>query len=236
MIKTLPWDTNFFGFKVGMINLLTEPDWDKLNKELRSVVDQYKLIYFITAENLKIPEIILNNYNGNFINQRILYQKKLEKLDYNFPDYIAEYKSKILTPEFASLALVSGTYSRFKIDVNIPPGKFEELYHLWIKNSLSGEIADGIIISNHKEKVTAMVTYKNTRSTCNIGLIAVDTSQQGKGTGKHLIKKTEDQAVKMGLSQIRVTTQSNNVQACLFYEKLRFTPIEISNYYHFWIK
>ena len=81
-----------------------------------------------------------------------------------------------------------------------------------------------------------MVTYKNTNSICNIGLVAVGASEQGKGTGKYLIKKVEEQAIKLGLSQIRVPTQSNNDFACSFYEKIGFTPLHISNYYHFWIK
>ena len=64
MIRALPWDSNFFGFKVGMINLLSEPDWDQFDLGLSSAIAEYQLIYFITAENLKIPKTILNNHHG----------------------------------------------------------------------------------------------------------------------------------------------------------------------------
>ena len=114
--------------------------------------------------------------------------------------------------------------------------KFKELYRLWIKNSLEKMIADRVFVSARKNKVTGMVTCKNNDAICNIGLVAVDDSEQGKGTGRYLIQKVEEQAYNNGLAEVRVPTQANNESACVFYEKLGFAPMKITNYYHFWIK
>jgi len=236
MIKTLEWDSKLFGFSVGVISLLSEPDWEQFLAEFSSQASNYKLIYFITAEKLFVPQNILQRFNGHFINQRIVYRKATKQSDIRFPTFIEEHTDRELTSEFLQLAYISGSFSRFRIDQNIPEGKFEELYRLWIKNSLEKKIADRVFVSSHRNKVTAMVSCKNNDAICNIGLVAVNDSEQGKGTGKYLIQKIEEQAYNMGLKDVQVPTQSNNKNACSFYEKLGFNPIKISNYYHFWIQ
>jgi len=236
MIRPLEWDSKFFGFTVGVIRLSAVPDWEKFAFNFKPHSSNYRLIYFITAKNILIPKNILKRFNGQFINQRVLYQKATEQSDIKFPAYIHEYDNSKLTSELVQLAYTSGSFSRFRVDQNMPNGKFKELYKIWIKNSLGKKIADRIFVSAHKNKVTGMVTCKNKDEICNIGLVAVDDSEQGKGTGKFLIQKIEEQAYNDGLVEIRVPTQFNNESACAFYEKLGFAPMEITNYYHFWIK
>jgi len=236
MIRLLDWDSKFFGFPVGMIKLAIEPDWEKLTFDFKSFSSNYRLLYFITSEKLLIPQDFQKNFNGHFINQRVLYQKATGRSDIKFPAYIHEYENSELTPELVQLAYTSGSFSRFRVDQNMPNGKFKELYKIWIKNSLEKKIADRIFVSAHKNKVTGMVTCKNNNAICNIGLVAVDDPEQGKRTGRYLIQKIEEQAYNDGLVEIRVPTQANNENACVFYEKLGLTPMKITNYYHFWIK
>ena len=112
MIKTLEWDSNFFGFPVGMIRLETESDWEKFAFDFKPHSSYYRLIYFITAENILIPQNILKRFNGQFINQRILYQKATKQTDTKFPAYIHEYENSELTPELVHLAYTSGSFIR----------------------------------------------------------------------------------------------------------------------------
>ena len=236
MIKSLEWDSAFFGFPVGIIKLTSEPNWEKFILDFHSQAANYSLIYFITSQKLLIPPGILKDFNGYFINQRVLYQKRIGKPGTIFPTYIKEYRSSILTPGLLQLALISGSFSRFRIDQNMPVGKFEELYKLWIKGSLEKILADRIYIATRQNNIKAMVTCTSSDGICNIGLVAVHDSEKGKGTGRYLIQKVEEQANNDGLDKVRVPTQSNNVSACYFYENLGFSPFEVSNYYHFWIR
>ncbi len=236
MIKHLEWDSEFFGFPVGIVKILSEPDWKNFIIEYGDLFSRYKLIYFITDEALVIPNRILERYNGHYINQRILYRKAIKQSHIILPASIEEYTDPKLTPEFLQLAYTSGSFSRFKIDQNMPDGKFGELYKIWIQNSLDKKIADKVFVSTHNNKISAMVSCKDTGTVCNIGLVAVGASEQGKGTGRFLIKKVEEHAYNSGLKEVRVPTQSNNINACNFYEKLGFISIETTNYYHFWIK
>lgn len=236
MIKHLQWDSDFFGFPIGVINMNNEPEWDSFIPVFKQKASKFKLIYFITGEELLLPAKFLKDLNGRLINQRVLYSKQIMQADSNCPAYISEHKETKVHDDFIELAYLSGYYSRFKIDTNFPAGKFKELYKTWIRRSLERSIADRIFVASHNGKIKAMVTCKYNDSLCKIGLVAVSESEQGKGTGRYLIQLTEEHAFKKGLIKIQVPTQSNNIIACRFYKKQGFSPIRITNYYHFWIK
>lgn len=235
MINKLDWDSEFFGFPVGMVRLDTVPDWDRFEDEFKSQAYAYRLIYLVTADDLLIPDNILAKYGGKFLNRRILYQKVVMDKDQDIPTYIREYNGKEMNGDFETLALISGAFSRFRIDGNFSRGQYEALYHTWIRRSLQRELADRIFVSEHDDGLTGMVTCKYAVDSMNIGLVAVSEAEQGKGTGRFLIGKLESQAFTDNLTYLRVPTQSNNVSACIFYEKLGFSPIDITNYYHLWI-
>jgi len=235
MINKLNWDSEFFGFQVGQIYLEVEPDWEKFIPLFIQNASEFKLVYFITSENFLVPDHILQSINGRFVNQKVLYQKQLRKTKNIIPKYISEFKDTNLQNDFIELAYLSGYYSRFNLDSNFPHGKFEELYETWIRRSLDKFLADKVYIAKRNGKIKAMVTCKYEGSLCKIGLLAVDRSEQGRGTGRFLIQMVENQAYDRGLKNIQIPTQSNNVIACRFYEKQGFSAIETTNYYHLWI-
>ena len=170
------------------------------------------------------------------MNQKVLYQKRIEQTTYNIPEYISEYEGSGIQSDFIDLAFLSGYYSRFNLDSNFPNGMFEKLYETWIRRSIERTIADKVLVAKRNGNIKAMLTSKSNYNTCNIGLVAVHRAEQGKGTGKFLLQKTEKDAYDQGIEILQVPTQSNNVIACRFYEKMGFSAIEITNYYHLWVK
>ncbi|MBL4663030.1 MAG: dTDP-4-amino-4,6-dideoxygalactose transaminase [Flavobacteriaceae bacterium] len=67
-----------------------------------------------------------------------------------------------------------------------------------------------------------------------IGLIAVNSSHQGKGIGGELINAVEVQLLDRGITTLRIPTQLKNEQACKFYKKLGYSPIEKTDIKHYW--
>jgi dTDP-4-amino-4,6-dideoxy-D-galactose acyltransferase len=236
MIKPLSWDTAFFGFPVGQIYLAEEPDWETFIPSFIQDAASYRLIYFVTDENCMLPDRVLKNINGRYINQRVVYKKPLSKSNNNYPKNISEYKETLVRPDFIELAYLCGHYSRFRVDTNFPTGKFEELYETWIKKSLERSLADKVFVASQNGGVTALVTSKYDDALCKIGLVAVSEPEQGNRTGFYLIQMAEESAFNEGLTGIQVATQSNNPIACRFYERLGFSLVERSNYYHIWVK
>lgn len=68
------------------------------------------------------------------------------------------YTSHEVSDDLLQLAYESGKYSRFKLDKNLTPKVFTDMYKLWIENSVNGQMADRIYVVEQDNKITAMLT------------------------------------------------------------------------------
>ncbi len=116
------------------------------------------------------------------------------------------------------LAIQSGIYSRFNADPKIGKEKFEELYTLWIKNSLDRKIASEVFAFKEAGKITGIVTLVEKNGIADIGIISVDHTHRGKGIGKILMQSAESWFGNQGYAAIQVVTQGQNLPACKLYE------------------
>ena len=71
---------------------------------------------------------------------------------------VKSYKGGI-TDQLRKLALLSGTYSRFRID-SILSQKFNDLYTIWLVRSLKREIADDVLVFYENNEKAGFVSYK----------------------------------------------------------------------------
>ncbi len=223
-VNKLEWDSNFFKLEVGDLNLI--------NSVLPNC-DNFDLIYVKTEKG---EEIKIKNFEKTYTETKIVFRKFLNGLknscnavfDISEIDYSIE--------ELNQLAYESGKYSRFKLDRRIDSNKFFELYELWIINSLNKKFADDIFVYQEDSTIIGFVTYKVTNNYATIGLIAVSPNHQGKGIGKQLIDKVENELFKKNINELRIPTQEENIQACFFYEKLGYKKLEVININHYWKK
>ncbi len=233
MIEYLEWDSNFLGFKVGSISQLNT---ETLEQELENAKSEnYKLIYLFAATDCFVPEDFLQKYNGKLVDRKVLYVHELSDRAIDNYDQTKLYTSPELSDDLLQLAYESGKYSRFKLDNNFAPIVFTNMYKLWIENSVKGQIADRIYVVEQDNKITAMVSLKEKSEALHISLIATAFESQGKGYGKQLINRTKQTAIELGLKNIEVPTQYDNMQACRFYEACGFEKRQVTNIYHFWL-
>lgn len=233
MIKYLEWDSNFLGFKVGSISQLNTETLEQALGYAKS--EKYKLIYLFAAADCFVPTDFLQKYNGKLVDRKVLYVHELSDQAIANYDQTNLYTSPEVSDDLLQLAYESGKYSRFKLDNNFAPKVFTDMYKLWMKNSVHGQIADRIYVVERNNKMVAMVTLKEKSETLHIGLIATAIESQGKGYGKQLINRTKQTAIELGLKYIEVPTQYDNKQACCFYEACGFQIKSITNIYHFWL-
>ena len=223
-IKRLDWDSDFFELEVG--ELFINSSEFKANPD-------FDLIY-VKSEVKNDFEIA--GFEKSFTENKVVYQKYLVQLNIqnNTIKEISEIEYAI--DELNELAFESGKHSRYKLDKKIDNQKFKELYQLWIENSLNKKFADGFLVYVEENEIIGFVTYKIKDNFATIGLIAVSQNHQGKGIGKQLIAKVENELINKNINELRIPTQEENHQACGFYEKLGYQQFEKITLSHYWKK
>lgn len=227
-IERLNWDSHFLGIEVGRTScerLLTVSDDE---------TDKYDLLYLMEKEPIDDNAFLLGR-NNRLVDCKLIYSKRLTGMSFSANYEIKEYKDTCGKREqLYKLAYLSGKYSRYKLDSNFAVGKFEEMYRMWVDNSISGEMADYLYYIEDKGKICAFVTLKITHGEGIIGLIATDENLQSKGMGRALMLKCEETLKLKGIGQLNVATQANNHIACHFYEKCGMNIKEKTFVYHSW--
>lgn len=236
--KILDWDSNFFGFKVAAL-LKERYGGISLSLILNHLKNnEYRLVYWASDSNDKESQDAAKEYGGFLADKKTTFTQELDKLEIESdPDIksIVEYSHKHPSPELINLGILSGEFSRFRVDNNIPADKFAGLYKLWITNSVNKNFADSVFVKYYENKVSAMVTVQKKIDTGIIGLIAVDKILQGKKMGTALVYKALEWSKEKGCKTAKVVTQLDNKPACRLYEKCGYRIEKIENFYHFWL-
>lgn len=222
-IQKLTWDSTFFGYKIGKVEIK-----NTLNiKQLLEVIEKssYDMVQLFSNQKLG------SGFNYNPIDVKLTFSKKVATTTTNNP-YIKSV-TKDLDGALVKLATEAGIYSRYKTDKNLQL-KFEEMYEIWMNKSLKRELAAEVFAFQDENRINGMVTINKKLKKAEIGLIAVDNKAQSKGIGTQLLQSVENWALKQNLENICVATQEENYNACLFYEKNNYEISDKTYIYHIW--
>lgn len=239
MIETLQWDSGFFGLGIGKITLAgaVELGSSEIKRQMQQQ-DIRLLVLFHQQDQNPVPpnskDFILHT-GATLVDRKVVFAKSLEKEKETPPQGISRLSDHHPTPQLYSLALQSGVYSRFRLDKNFPPGSFERMYKLWLEKSISGELADVVLIAGSDAQSTlGMTTLSLKNEAANIGLIAVDEKARGQKLGRKLMTAAQQIAAQAGKTRITVATQMDNQAACSFYQQLGYQVKEVCEVYHLW--
>ena len=137
-IVPLHWDSDFFGLRIAKAIVSSEKDVVALSRQEEYLQDHYDLICIFSLPGLEIP----------FEKARLVDRKAVFSL--SAPEHfeanpaITRWDSPIASDDLISLALVSGKYSRFKLDERFPVGSYERLYSHWVAQSVNKTIATDV--------------------------------------------------------------------------------------------
>ena len=232
MISKLDFDSELFELQVGKIELETgnlQLDHEDYSK--------YDLVYIFSPENIY-------GFEEALVDVKLTFKLEINK---SINDYISDQSEQISEfdieyhdfDSIEKLAFLSGTYSRFKRDENLPSNSFIDLYSLWIKKSINRECSDKVFVfafPEAKEKVIGFVSLKIEKNIGIIGLIAVDSEHHGMGVGKSLLNELFLYLKKNNIKFLQVSTQIKNIGAINFYKKSLFEEFSRLYIYHLWPK
>lgn len=231
-IQELAWDSEFFGYKVGKVDLqnLTQNQDFELDRQ------DYKLIYIFSNPNNKALEEKIKALGAKFLDRKTEYKLDLRKIK---PKILQndEISFKFLTEEnykldLINLAYESGRNSRFKLDPNLDNEEFKKLYDIWLLNSLKKEIAFDTIGMFYNNNLIGFITLGLKHNEANIGLLSIDSNYQNRGLGGLLLSFCFDYLKNKNFNFVYVTTQGLSLQATKFYEKNDFKILNQVDIYH----
>lgn len=221
----LPWDSVFFDKKVYRLDVLTKPELSNLKNVIQA--SDADLCYIFSKGEYPV----FHELGAKLVDTKRIYAMFLTDTLLGDCDAITTYNHEETT-DLQKLALLSGTYSRFKTDPALSH-KFSDMYSLWLTRSLNREIADEVFIYKSNERITGFVTVKRNNDNVGvIGLIAVSEQEQGKSIGKKLVNCAKAWCIKNNIQKLTVATQKENEEACKFYKRCGFELAEEDFIYH----
>jgi len=230
-IRALQWDSDFFRLRIGRADILSMEDSLFLAARREELKQQFDLLYIFDPNNIGFTA------NGaRLVDEKILYSKPCEpRKQYND---ISFFKQATPSEDLYRLALVSGGYSRFKLDERLPQGSYERLYTRWIENACPKEGTNKQILTflDTNNIAKGMITIDHQGELGHIGLVAVDTDCQHQGIGGKIMSTLDGYLFNLGVKTLEVPTQKANTDACRWYEKNGFTVQSKTQIYHWWLQ
>lgn len=236
-LDILEWDSDFFSFKVGLLNIDNSNRGDLVKLPEIMKYQEVRVAYVVASEwNAETHEQLLQT-GAMLVDKKITYSKNIEqliKIDTPFP--VMEFQEKYFTNDLTKLAHDSGVYSRFLTDKRFGRKLYEKLYSEWLDKSISGKLADKVWIALDGKKIIGFVTAKKNveNKSGQIGLIAVSENYKGKRVGQSLMEKCDEWYLENNLNCATVVTQEDNKTACIFYETFGYIKEKTDYYYHLW--
>ncbi len=227
-IEKLDWDSQFFGFNVGKLDLSYQNaaiNWEHLKDE------EYVLVYIYTLHKLKSTLFYTQRINYELANKGF---EDVLKYEYAIHDAIkVSTYSDIEQKETLNLALDAGKQSRFFLDPNFTPDTLKKMYRLWIDKAKNRKDYDVFMYQSDGE-ICGLVVCEHKKESLSIVFISVKESHRNKGIASALLSYTVHLAKQKNKTKIEVSTQGANEVANAWYIKKGFTITSKPFIYHFW--
>lgn len=237
--ELLNWDTHFFGFPVGRVS--SPISCDEMEEVLaRAKSLGIRLLYAAVSSSDQKSIHACEAHGGCLVDQKLTYVRVLPKTSKPLVvghqvELLLPPVNKLLEQQLIELSWEAATYSRFRLDTQMPPGIWQKMYSEWIINSLNHQIADSVLVVRKEEQIAGMITVSHKDPVGSIGLLAVSTLFRGQGIAKRLISSAEDLSIQNSCHSIKVITQGVNRSACSAYERAGFSISLVEIVFHFWI-
>jgi dTDP-4-amino-4,6-dideoxy-D-galactose acyltransferase len=231
-LKMLDWDSTFFEKKIFSVHLNNEDNIEDVEVLLQN--ENADLAYVFIPVSSGVSKKVADHSNIVLFDHKVTYKMNLSGKDFQTVENVVE-TDVFPDADFITLAISSGIYSRFSLDPALNH-KFEELYELWLRNSLNKKLADKVFVTKSNDFITCFITCKIKNEVGNIGLIATHENHRGKFLGRNLINHVHNWYLQNNIKVSEVVTQKANKIACAFYENYGFQISKEELVYHWHFK
>ncbi|MFZ6028798.1 MAG: GNAT family N-acetyltransferase [Chloroflexota bacterium] len=234
----LPWDTDFFGFRVARVceNTLTAQTLQQAGEFCRR--NEIRCLYFLAGIEDPTTTGLAEAHGFHYADIRVTFEHKLPFKGHTFEhtDGVALRPAKpVDIPTLVEIARDSYVASRFYYDPNFSRLASGHLYETWIKVSCEG-YAQTVWVAEVDGEAVGYITchVDETPRRGRIGLVGVGSKAQGRGIGKLLVQRGLAWFSEQGLPLATVVTQGRNIQAQRLYQRCGFVTQALQLWYHKW--
>jgi len=219
-VDQLPWDSDFFGVRVGRTAIPEEPLEDAVAAAREQAIDCLYL-EVSQAQPTSIEDAV--RVGARLVDLRTT-------LELAGPIDVGP-GSRTRRATAADATLLEGmarelsAFSRFAADPRFPKAKVEEMYEIWVRRCL----AEGVIAVGTEG--SGMVGVRTLPDATHVELVYVSPAAAGDGLGAELLSA----ALADAPGGATVVTQAWNVPALRLYESLRFRTRSLSAILHLWL-
>ncbi len=235
-VVPLDWDTRFFGFAIGALTLEGVPP----APAIRAAADAARARAFrllVVTDAADGSGAVLAPLGARRVDTKLDFAAAVRPA--TLPRGIEAIPAAPAPADrdaLDALALASGAHSRFRTDPRFGEAAWTRLYRAWMDNSVSGTIADAVLVHRDAGRITGFATIRACGDReARIGLLAVAADRRGRGIGGALIGAVHRWASDRDLRTILVATQQDNAGACRFYQGAGFEVSERLAIHHLWL-
>jgi dTDP-4-amino-4,6-dideoxy-D-galactose acyltransferase len=234
--ELLPWDTEFFGFKVAQV--ARDVDADGI-----TAADQWCRTEQVRVAYLQLPV------------ERAEELRHAETLGFRFADLRLAFATDGPTPaepvetgtalkvreheasDTTTLEHIASTAhhdSRFYTDGRFPRDRCDALYQAWIRRSCT-EADRRVLVAEHEGDVAGYLAYRADEQArlAVIELVGVEASHRGAGVGSALVRAGLEGSLR-SVPRVEVVTQGRNLAAQRLYQRAGMITSSVAVWLHRW--
>lgn len=236
----LPWDTDFFGFRIARVNgsgldhktMGSINEWCKLNN-----ID---CLYFLANADDRQSIRMVEDQRFRLVEVRLNLERWLKDWDPETRPKAAEdvlirgVKAEDI-PTLQEIARTSYIDSRYYFDEHFSEAKWQAYYATWVKNSCEGKAELALVAEKGGETVGYITgVLSKGKPEAQYELTGVRESVRHSGVGQELFRSGLDWYVRHGIEYVWLSTQGRNVVTQRMVLRHGFLPKSCQLYYHKW--
>lgn len=239
--ELLPWDTQFFGFRIARVcgDSLTEESALQIDDWCRE--NRVRGLYFLSRANDPATIQAAEQHGFGLTDIRVTFEHLMAALQTPARPALpgAPRLRPVLTDDLPGLQAMARTgheETRFFSDSHFPRPQAEELYSTWITLEVQGRAQIVLVAASPTNQPLGYISchLDMTRREGQIGLVGVSPEVRGQGVGKSLVQGAMDWYRNQGAQRVTVVTQGKNRAAQRLYQQCGFRSQDLQLWYHKW--
>jgi ribosomal protein S18 acetylase RimI-like enzyme len=242
-VELLDWDTRFFGARIARVIGGTLDDARAHIVLEWCEREEIDCLYFLADADSEETATTAEKYGFGLKDIRVTYQLRLE-MEKSLADAEPEFPSGVrIRPgrpdDLAPLeAIAEGGYtaSRFYFDRCFSRPAVDEMYRLWVRQSLAGQ-ADVVLVLEMNGRACGFITcHLLDASTGQCRLGGLSSELRGRGLGQQLYEAALRWFAQRGVETVVYVTQARNTRAQRLFQRLGFLLHSTQLWYHKWFE